>query len=131
MGLSRLNGLCGVTGDAQETILSGVIARAEALVESYAATRYALPLQSCELVVEWALRIAEYELYKRTPGDALPQKIKDSYDDALKQLAALSSGAVKLVSSTQQAPASSGGTSLSVARPSGQQLFDNSSMGSF
>ena len=131
IGSTRLNGLCGATGDAQETLLSGVIARAEALVESYAAIRYALPLQTCDLLVEWCLRIAEYELYKRTPGDAIPQKIKDSYSDALAQLSALSDGTVKLVSATPQIAASMAGGSLSVAGPAGLSRFDNSSMGSF
>ncbi len=131
LGATKLSGLCGATGEAQSAILSGVIARAESLIDGYAATRYATPLQSCELLVEWALRVAEHELYKRAPGDSVPQKIKDSYDDVLKQLSALAAGSLKLVSSTPQAPASLAGSSIAAARPSGPQLFDNSSMRSF
>lgn len=131
IGSTRLDGLCGATGSGQTAILDGVIARAEALVESYAASRYAVPLQTCDMLVEWALRIAEYELYKRTPGDAIPQKIKDSYEDVLKQLAAMAGGTLKLVSTPPQTPANVGGASVSTARPSGPELFDNSSMRGF
>jgi len=123
IGATRLAGLCGSTGDTQATLLLGVVSRAEALIESYAATRYAMPLQTCPMVVEWCLRIAEYELYKRTPGDAVPQKIKDSYSEVVGQLEAMSAGTLKLVSDTPQTPANAAGSSLTVAGRS----FDNSS----
>jgi phage gp36-like protein len=123
IGSARLNGLCGQA--SQEELLPEAVARAEALVDSYAAARYALPLQSSPLLSEWALRVVEYELYKRTPGDAVPQKIKDSYEDVLKQLAALSSGALKIVSPLSRSSA------FSVAAPGGPSFFDNFSMGGF
>ncbi len=130
LGPARLNGLCGATGDALAELLAGVVARAEAVVDAYANARYLVPLKPGELVVEWALRIAEYELYKRAPGDSVPAKIKDSYQDALAQLKALSAGELDIASDPSQSPARLSGSSLSVRTPPPSN-FDSSAMGGF
>jgi len=87
VGSARLNNLC--SGSA---VLEEIIARAEGIVDGYASVRYATPLVPTPAVREWVLSIAEYELYRRGPGSAVPGKIADSYKTALEQLAALSEG---------------------------------------
>lgn len=123
---AKLASLCIVTGDSKTALIGSIIARAEALVDSYAATRHATPLPGGELVREWTLRIAEYELYKRGPGEGVPEKIRDSYKDAISQLKSLSAGEIEVPSS---APASPSGASFAIS--SRDELFDSSSMGGF
>jgi len=130
LGSARLSGLCGATGDALSALLSGVIARAEAVVDAYASVRYLTPLKSSELVSEWTLRVAEYELYKRAPGDSVPAKIKDSYQDALAQLKSLAAGELDVASDPAQEKSSPSGSSLSVRNPAPSN-FDGFNMGVF
>jgi phage gp36-like protein len=126
VGSARYAALCG--SDDAATVAEEVVSRAEALVEGYAATRYALPLQTCDLLGELVLRVAEFELYKRGAGESVPGKIKDSYEDALKRLAELSSGVMLLPS---QSPANAAGISVSVSNTARETRFDASQSGSF
>lgn len=90
--------LCGENNPAQaEALLSQVIARAQSLVDSYLMLRCKLPLkQVSALIREWTLCIAEYELYKRGPGPAVPEKIRRSYEDTLDRLRELAKGELSL-----------------------------------
>jgi phage gp36-like protein len=81
-----------------------------------------------DLVEEWALCIAEYELYKRGPGGNVPDKIRKSYEDTLVLLADLSSGKISIPSATA-VPSNSNGSSISVK--SSTALFDETSMEGF
>ena len=67
-------------------LLNDIVNRAEGIINGYAGRVYATPLPASQVVVEWALRMAEYELYKRGPGDEVPGKYQKSYDEALKEL---------------------------------------------
>lgn len=85
----------GLTGAAQTTFLTNVLTRAEDVVNSYANKLYVTPLpvpSDSSIVVEWALRIAEYEMYKRGSDQEVPKKYKDSYDEVYAQLKDMSAG---------------------------------------
>ena len=92
MTAEKLNALCNVADAELTGLVTAVIERAEALVDSFAAVRYQVPLVRNELLAEWTLRIAEYELYKRGPGSTVPEKIRESYRECLERLGDLSSG---------------------------------------
>ena len=86
----RLSALC--PGNDATVLIEEVIARAEATIDGYAAGRYAVPLSATDLVREWALCLAEYELYKRGPGNAVPEKIRESFQQTCAQLKDLAAG---------------------------------------
>ena len=127
IGSTRLSSLA---GDSPSALLSAVIARAESTVDGYAATRYATPLASNDLIVEWTLCIAEYEIYKRGPGESVPTKIKDSFNSALSQLKSLAAGELQIPSAQCVKPSSASGISLSVSAGR-TECFDGQSMEGF
>lgn len=91
MTSTKVDELCtdnGVALSAAETniLLNDVINRAEGMIHGYAGRIYSVPLPPSQVVVEWVLRFAEYEMYKRGPGDDVPTKYKLSKDDAMKEL---------------------------------------------
>ena len=116
---ARLTALCAGAGNAAATLTAEVIARAEALIDSYAAGRYRTPLPSCDLVREWALCLAEYELYKRGPGGNVPEKIRESYKECINFLNDLAKGKFRLAGDPPK-PAGAG-NSVSVAPAGGRQ----------
>lgn len=122
----RLNALCQSAGGETEILTAEIISRAEAMIDSYAGNRYRTPLPACELTEEWALCIAEYELYKRGPGGNVPAKIKDSYTGCLEHLAELAAGKLQLPGCT---PSSLSGCSVFV--PGRESLFDADRMQSY
>lgn len=79
-------------GTAKAAFIANCIERAEAMVDSYLASKYIVPVAANAMVEEIALTIAERELYKRTDFPDIPDKIKDNYKDALSTLKDLSTG---------------------------------------
>ncbi len=80
------------------------IADAGALIDGYLKPRYALPLNPVPpLVKRLSLTIALYEAHASVANE----KVRRDYDDALKLLTQISSGAVKLDANGTE-PASSG-----------------------
>lgn len=82
---------------ATGAIDAGVITRAledtDAAINGFLAGRYRLPLQSTPtLLRDLAMSIAIYKLHRDSASD----KIRQDYMDALKQLALISSGTVRL-----------------------------------
>ena len=120
----KLANLADVPEEEIEVLVERILSRAEAVVESFASVRYALPLPQDEMVAEWTLRIAEYELYKRGPGTDVPVKIKDSYDDTMERLADLAAGRLKIAADSL--PASAHGMSVDI--PPMERHFDPESM---
>ncbi len=120
----KLANLADVPEEEIEVLVERILSRAEAVVESFASVRYALPLPQDEMVAEWTLRIAEYELYKRGPGSNVPAKIKESYGDTMERLADLAAGRLQLAAGAL--PASSSGRSVDV--PGMERHFDPESM---
>lgn len=87
-----LENLSGKTGENLIKLLDEIIARAESFVNNYACIRYNVPLTDNPLITEWTLRIAEYELYKRGPGNNVPEKIRESYKECITFLNDLAQG---------------------------------------
>ena len=114
LGPSLLSQLTGE--DPEHAILNGIMERAEAMVDSYASLSFQTPLPRSGAVKEWTLRIAEYELHKRSPMATVPDKIRESYMEALSILNDLASGKVtpspEAVSGRKR-----GGLSLAVQTP--------------
>lgn len=76
---------------------AGVVARAladtDAVIDGYLAGRYALPLsETPPQLVDLALGIAIYKLHRYAPDD----KIKADYDGAMKSLAQIAAGTIRL-----------------------------------
>ncbi|MDD5484069.1 MAG: DUF1320 domain-containing protein [Kiritimatiellae bacterium] len=91
-----LESLCRASGSALTAKIEEVIARAEAKVNGYAAAKYALPLPASPLPAGWALALAEYELYKLGPGGKVSEKIRQAYEDTIKELRDLAAGTISL-----------------------------------
>lgn len=66
--------------------LEAIIGRAESLINSYVGKIYHTPLPPDDLNKEWALRFAEYEVYKKGGGDNVPVKYKESYNETIAQI---------------------------------------------
>lgn len=111
LGSSLLSQLTGE--DPENTILQGIMERAEAMVDSYASLSFHTPLPPGGAVKEWTLRIAEYELHKRSPMASVPEKIRESYIEALTILNDLAAGKVT-PSPNAVSGRKSGGLSLTV-----------------
>ena len=120
----RLSALC--PGNNASVLVGEVIARAESMIDGYAAGRYAVPLPATDLVREWALCLAEYELYKRGPGNAVPEKIRESFQQTCSQLKDLAAGELQI---PPAAPPSNGGRSFFTG--SADPVFDAGSMRDF
>lgn len=88
------------------TVLGRALADADAEIDGYLATRYALPLASTPVVlVRLACDIARYHLH----GNSTPDTVRQRYADAVSLLKRLSSGEVQLAASLLLAPAATGG----------------------
>jgi phage gp36-like protein len=81
------------TGEIDEAAIARAIASADALIDGYLAGRYALPLVVTPAIVqELSMTIA---LYKAHPNVA-SEKVRKDYEDALKTLAQIASGVIRL-----------------------------------
>ncbi|OGV31650.1 MAG: hypothetical protein A2020_05680 [Lentisphaerae bacterium GWF2_45_14] len=131
IGSTRFNSLCGVNEDEIDSLATGIIARAEAMIDSHACILYAVPLPASELVEEWAFTIAEYELYKRSSSSDVPQKIKNSYDETLRLLAKLAEGEIKIPGAVSVSSDGTPLTTRSFAVSSSDSLMDSDSLKGF
>ncbi|MDT7533734.1 DUF1320 domain-containing protein [Sphingobium sp. SA2] len=81
------------TGQIDASLITQALANTDAVINGYVGNRYRLPLDPApDLVTDLALSIALYKLHVYAPD----QKVKDDYDQALRTLRDISSGAVKL-----------------------------------
>ena len=98
------------TGEIDETAVQAAIDSADALIDGYLKLRYALPLATLPaLVNELALPIALYKLHAAVAS----QKVRQDYDDALKLLAQINAGTVRLDVAGAE-PAASGASGVRV-----------------
>lgn len=83
-----------LTSDADDytAFIDQVIARSEGIIDAFARKLYTVPLTASGMTEEWALVLAEYELYKRGQGNNIPEKYKESRKDVLDQLKMMSEG---------------------------------------
>jgi phage gp36-like protein len=81
------------TGEIDETAIGRAIDDAQAVIDGYLKPRYALPLVDVPaLVTQLAIKLAVYGAHVGTAAE----KVRRDYDDALKVLAQISTGAVRL-----------------------------------
>lgn len=101
-----------------------VIERSEDRVNGYLSPRYTVPVPTSGMIEEMALAIAEWELYRRGSGN-VPEKIRQAYEDALRDLRDIAKGNMDIGSAT---------TPTASATPAGLEtagataLFDADSM---
>lgn len=86
------------TGAVDAAVVDEAIQYAQGVFDSYARTRYTLPVPSTPLVRSLNLKIAVFSLFEnRATIDEGVYKIrKNAYDDAVKQLIAISQGKAAL-----------------------------------
>jgi phage gp36-like protein len=97
IGTTLFGQLINITdSSAKAAAIANIIERSEAVVDGYLGVVYSVPVSANALVEEWAMRLAEYEAYKRSPWEDVPTKIKDSYDDAIEQLKDVAAGRMSL-----------------------------------
>jgi phage gp36-like protein len=126
--LNALERLCKVTGAELIEKVNAVIARAESTVDGYAAAKYSLPLPVSPLPERWALAIAEHELYGLSPGGSVPEKIRQAFEDTMKELRDLAAGKLSLPTGDDGTePEQKVGAAIQVA--SNEQVMDDSIYG--
>ena len=124
----RLEKLCKATGTALTDKVNEVIGRAESKVDGYAAAKYSLPLPVSPLLGDWALALAEHELYKLGVGGSVQEKIRLAYEDTMKELRDLAAGKISLpVGDDDTVPELKVGAAVKVA--SNTQIMDDSIYG--
>lgn len=98
-------------GAIDATVITKALTDADAQIDGYLLGRYLLPLASTpDLVNDLAKTIAIYKLHR----DAVSDKIRADYQDALKQLAQIAAGAIRLNVAGVE-PTSSGATGVRVS----------------
>lgn len=96
------------TGAVDTGLIAQAIADADALIDGYLKSRYALPLASTPPVIgDLSRRIAIYNAHSNVAGE----KITRDYEMALKQLKDIASGTIALDIAGVE-PASSGGNQV-------------------
>ncbi|WP_054006439.1 gp436 family protein [Cypionkella psychrotolerans] len=96
------------TGQIDPSVIARALTDADALIDGKLGTRYILPLATVPpLVIDIAMKLAIYSLHITEPD----KKITKDYDDALKLLAEIGSGAVRIPAAGIE-PASSGASGV-------------------
>ena len=113
------------TGSIDDTVITRALADADAEINGYLATRFALPLSPVPTALEkLACDIARYRLYE----DRVTELVKDRYKDAVRFLQDVSAGKVMLgVDTANQKPATNDAAQLSSTTP----VFRRSESGGF
>ena len=96
-------------------VLDRALADADAEINSYLASRYALPLASTPTVlVRLAADMARYRLY----DDRVTEAVRARYQDAVSLLKRLASGEVRLDGATTPPEPAAGSTAVTARSPS-------------
>lgn len=84
--------------EANQRVLELAIQYATETIDGYLRSRYTLPLSSVPTIVRnIGLQLARHWLYARRPeGKGLPDSVKDTYKQALKELEAIQQGKLHL-----------------------------------
>lgn len=120
----RTNRTDGLTIDT--VVLGRALSDADAEIDGYLATRYALPLSSTPPVLaRLASEIARYRLC----DDKAPEAVRQRYEDAVKLLKGMANGDVQLAGAT---PAlTSGGSGNAVAATVPARVFGASQLAGY
>jgi len=109
---------------AYTAAVADVIERAEGRVDAYLSEVYTTPVTATAFIEAIALDIAEWELYRRGTG-AVPEKVRQAYEDAVDDLKSIAGGTLGTGSPTAPtAAAGAGGFEVDSADP----LFDAENM---
>ncbi len=92
--LCRISDSSPATEEQAAGIANAILERAEGIIHGFASLLYDTPMTATPLLQEWTLALAEYELYKRGPGSAIPEKIRETYQLTLNSLSGLSQGII-------------------------------------
>ncbi len=108
-----------------EVVVGRALADADAEIDGYLVALYALPLASVPaLLVRMACDIARYRLF----GDRVTEQVRQLYTDAVRDLKAIASGAIKIDGMAPLAP-SAASTTIRVSAPS--PLFGRDTLGGY
>lgn len=111
-------------GVADSNVIAAVLARADSMIDSYLGGRYALPITPIPTVLmATACDLARYWLY----DDAAPERVRDSYEDAVGFLKDVSAGRVLLQLPAAAADASAGSPAYSAPDP----VFSSDTLASY
>jgi phage gp36-like protein len=81
------------TGVMDVSVIDQALSDADAIIDGYLVGRYTLPVsETPDLVVDLAQCIAIYKLHTSTA----PEKIKDDYNQAMRQLREIADGKIRL-----------------------------------
>lgn len=110
-----------------------VIAYAVGVVESYARTRYSLPLPSTQMVKSLCLRLAVFKLYEdRATSDEGVYKIKrNAHEDAMNFLKALRKGEAALDVPAAEETATNPGNPDRVLSGNTRPVFTDENLGNY
>jgi len=114
-------------GIADETKISKAITDADAEINGYIATRYAVPITpATDLVKKFSKTIAVKNLWARR--QRVPETVRQDYDDVVAQLRDIAKGVITL--GVDPAPAESAKSSAGeVSGP--ERVFDRDKLGGF
>ena len=116
-GADELTQLLTPHGFADTAVLAAALARADGLINSYLAGRYLVPLTPVPAVVlGMAVDLTRYFLY----DDAVPERVRVAYEDAIAWLKDVARGTVTLGLPPETTPA---GTGSGVAITSSPRRF--------
>lgn len=103
------------SGVADQAVIARALADADAVIDASLAVRYRLPLAAVPAVVtDLALAIAAYKLHRFAPDP----KIKDDYEQALRDLREIAAGSKRLdLAGVEPKGSGAGGVQVSDRRP--------------
>lgn len=83
-----------LSGTADPAFIAAALARADAVIDSYLAGRYAIPITPApSVIVAVACDLARYYLY----DDAAPERVQKAHDDAIAWLKSCAKGDVMVI----------------------------------
>lgn len=101
-------------GVPDAAVIAAALDTAEAEINGYVATKYALPFTEVPTIVKnWAVSIGRYYLHRYTK----PEVVKTDYENAVKQLQDVAAGRITLPQASGQTPPINGGTYLISSPP--------------
>jgi phage gp36-like protein len=121
------------TGVVDAAVVSKAISYAVGLFESYARTRYTLPVPVTEMVKSICLDLAVYKLRRSraTTQEAMDALKKSLYDPAIKLLEAIQKGAAALDIPAQEETAALPASPDRVLKGTGKSQFGEDKIGGY
>ncbi|MET0626572.1 MAG: DUF1320 domain-containing protein [Pyrinomonadaceae bacterium] len=121
------------TGEVDTALVGQAIAYAVGLFDSYARTRYELPVPATQMVVSICLDLASYKLQRaRATTQEARKSLKESlYDPAIKLLEAIQGGKAALDVPAQEETAASPASPDRILKGTGKSQFGEDKIGSY